>query len=420
MKTNYFTKVEDKYVFNLSLIFWHIFIALSSLAIVISTAVFLWTLVPPGQKEVLKQSYPAIKQYPAPIKVSLNELNLTNIKSKETPYVAPEPVQITSRTATRQPIEDTTGKNGYKNSLNTLRTLIPPSKYSWKGSGYWNYPYGERYWTYYKQKRYRQWVVTRYGVNDRLKSNYKTVGAKNYPDKRQLLDGYISIVKLLPEGKRLKALQYLMNNVSNNAKHNLAVYKSLSVVVNKIKPVRQISYLNKLARFGKTNPNDGVPFIDYTAKIIDKFDTTQRVSIINSLVNSYYNYFNQNLVQQQEATDLFLPLVARIKAKQQTKAIMKYYELYLTKNYNRNQTIAQINSEHQQAINNIDNQYHSEQLQAKQEYYVKKEAKQELRGKSLYGIAGGIVLIVLIASILVFLSIQRSIKKIEEKIVKDT
>ncbi len=330
-------------------------------------------------------------------------------------------MQTTSRATTRQrqPLKDTTGENEYKNSLNTLRTLIPPSKYSWRGSGYWNYPYGERYWTYYKQERYRQWIVTRYGINDRLKSNYKTVRARNYPDKKQLLDGYISIVKLLPEEKRSEALQYLMNNVSNNVKHNLAVYHSLTKVVNKMKQIKQISYLNKLARFGKINPNDGVPFIVYTAKIIDKFDISQRVSIINRLVNSFYNYFNQNLARQQEATDLFLPLVARIKAKQQTKAIMKYYELYLTKNYNRNQTIAQINKEHQQSINNIDNQYHIEQRQARQEYYLKKEAKQELRGKSLYGIAGGIVLIILIASILVFLSIQRSIKKIEEKLTRD-
>ena len=414
MKTNYFSKVEDKYVFNLSLIFWHVFIALSSLAIVISIAVFLWTLVPPEQKKVLKQAYPAIRQYPAPIKVTLKELNLVN--NKKAAYVAPEPVQTTSKTTIQQPLEDTTGENGYNNSLNTLRTLIPPSKYSWRGSGYWNYPYGERYWTYYKQEKYRQWIVTKYGINDRLKSNYKKVGAKNYPDKKQLLDGYISIVKLLPEKKRLEALQYLMNNVSNNVKHNLVVYHSLTKVVNKMKQIKQISYLNKLARFGKINPNDGVPFIDYTAKIIDKFDVNQRVSIINSLVNSFYNYFNQNLVEQREATNLFLPFVTKIKAKQQTKAIMKYYGLYLTKNYYRNKTIAQIKNEHQQAVNNINNQYHSEQLQAQAEYYVKKEAKQELRNNALYGIAGGIVLIVLIAFILVFLSIQRSVRRIDEKI----
>jgi uncharacterized tellurite resistance protein B-like protein len=418
MKTNYFSKVEDKYVFNLSLIFWHIFIVLSSLAIVISIAVFLWTLVPPVQKKVLKQAYPAKKQYPAPIKVSLNELNLTNIKNKEVPHVAPRSVQTTPRISTQQSIGDTTGEYGYKNSLTTLKTLIPPSKYSWKGSGYWNYPYGKQYWTYYKQERYRQWIVSRYGVNDRLKYNFKKIRAKNFSDKKQLLDGYISVVKLLPEEKRLKALQYLMNNVSNNEKQNIAVYKSLTKVLSKMKQIKQISYLNKLAKFGKVNPNDGVPFINYTAKIINNFDATQRVSIINSLVNSYYNYFNQNFVQQQEATDLFLPLVAQIKAKQQTKAIIKYYRLFLTKNYNRNRLISQINSEHQQAINNIDNQYHSEQLQARHKYYIKKEAKQKLRDKSLYGIAGGIVLIVLIASILVFLSIQRSIKKIEEKLTR--
>ncbi len=417
MKTNYFTKVEDKYVFNISLIFWHIFIILSSLAILISLAVLLWSLIPAQHEKVVKKPYPTMKQFPPPLKITLNELNLGGAKEQKAPHYTKESVQ---RTAPQQSIKDTTGKNRFENSLNVLKTLVPPTKYSWKGSGYWNYPYGERYWNYYKQERYRKWIVTKNGINDELNYVYRTVSAQNYTDKKQLLDGINSVIKLLPETERLKALKYLLNNTSRNIKRNLNVWRSLTNVVSKMKQAGSVIYINQLAAFGNKNPNDGSRFIDYTAKVIDNFEVNQRTSIINRLVYSYYNYFGQNFDKQQEATNLFLPLVAQINAKQQTKALMKYYGLYLTKNYNRNRTIDQIKSDHQQAINNINNQYRIEQQQALVEYGIKTMAKHKLRDSSLLGIAGGLVLIVLIAVILVFLSIQRSIKKIEEKIVTET
>ena len=58
MKTKYFEKVENKYVFNLTLIFWHIFIAISTLAIVVSLAVLLWSIIPASEKKVEKKAYP--------------------------------------------------------------------------------------------------------------------------------------------------------------------------------------------------------------------------------------------------------------------------------------------------------------------------------------------------------------------------
>jgi len=419
MKKNYFTKVENKYVFNLSLIFWHLFIALSTVAIVVCMLVFLWSIIPPSQKNIEKQPYPEKKHYPATVKVTLNELNLGEIKQEEPPPVAPNPVYTSSTNTSmpQQPIEDTKGKKEYENSLNILKSLIPPSKYSWQGTGYWTYPSGERFWTFYKQEKYRQWIVTESGIEDKLKYSYKTTKANNYIEKKQILDGYISIIKLLPEKKRSEALLYLINNIADNISQNSNIYQSLAKVVNKMAKEENILYIDQLASFGKINPNDGSLFIDYTASIIDNFDATQRTIIIDRLKNSYYTYFNQKFSKQKEATNLFIPLVAQIKAVLQPKAIMEYYQIYLSKNYERDNVISQIENEYQQAMNEIDKQYNLEQEKAQIEYQANKEAKQEYRYKSLFGIAGGIILIVLIATILVFLSIQRSVRKIEEKIL---
>jgi len=415
MKTNYFTKVENKYVFNVSLIVWHLFIVLSTLVVVVSLLVFLWSIIPASQREVEKRPYPAKRQYPEPIKVELSELQIEGTK-EEAPLVDPEQSQ-TAPATTQQPVEDTKGKSGYDSSLSALKTLIPPAKYSWQGSGYWTYPLGERYWTYYKQEKYRQWNVTEAGIEDKLKVAYRRAKADNYPDKKLILDGYIGVVKLLSEEKRLGALQYLIINIANKISQNVNICQSLGNVVSRMPKDENISYINQLSSFGKTNPNDGSPFIDYTATIIDKFDVSKRAEIIDRLIIGYNSYFGDNLSMLKESTDLFLPLIARIKAEHQPKAIIQYYGVFRSKNYARDNSIAEIENEYQQAISEIENQYNLDQNAAQQQYMSDKISKVKYRLKSLAGIGGGILVVVLIAVVLVFFSIQRSIRKIEEKIL---
>ena len=416
MKTKYFEKVENKYVFNFTLIFWHIFVAISTLAIVVSLGVLLWSAIPASEKKVEKQPYPEKKQYPAPVKVTLADLKLEDVKKEEAPPVSQKEVQIQAPVK-QTPLEDTKGKDGYETSLNTLKTLIPPDKYSWNGSGAWSYPYGERYWTFYKLEKYRQWVSTEPGIEDKLKYAFALANAGHYIDKKQILDAYISVVRILPEEKRLNTLQILMSNVANNVSQNINTCTALTNIVSKMKNEENISYLNQLASFGRQNAKDGPSFINYISTIIDKFDVEQRVSIIDHLVyNGFYGYFYQNFSILKEATDLFLPLVSQVKAELQPKALIQYYGLYLEKNRDRNNIIAQIENEHQQEISQIDQKFILDQANALMEYQKKQKDKEELRQKSLEGIGAGVVLIVLIASALVFLSIQRSVKKIEEKL----
>jgi len=56
-------------------------------------------------------------------------------------------------------------------------------------------------------------------------------------------------------------------------------------------------------------------------------------------------------------------------------------------------------------------------MQSQVDFNAKKERDEKLRFKALTGIGGGIVLIVLIATILAFLSIQRIVKRMEEKMI---
>ncbi len=412
---NYVSKVEDKYVFNLSSIFWHLFIALASVGIFISILLFFWSLIPPFHKNVEKQAYPTEKQYPEPVKVTINELLLQDAAQEET--LQPK-VLIDTVVENTEPkvIEDTKGKDEYVATLNTLKVLIPPAKYSWSGSGEWSYPYGQQYWTYYKQEKYRQWNVSEPGLEDKLISSYRTSNAKNYTEKKKMLDGYIIVLKPMKEEIRLTAIQYLLNQTVDSVGKNIAIYQALAKVVSKMSSETSAEYISQLASFGNSNPNEGVPFIDYISSIIDKFNPLQRTEIIGGLINSYYNFFSQDLKIQKEATDLFMPLLKGIKAEIQYKSLIRYYGLYVRKNQNRDVEIAQIKNEYQQSINAIEQQFIMDQAIAAMDYQETKIKKAEYRYKSLLGVGGGIVLIVLIGTILAFLSIQRSVRKIEEKI----
>ncbi|MDY0341963.1 MAG: hypothetical protein RBR28_00195 [Lentimicrobium sp.] len=418
MKTNYFSKIEDKYVFNFSLIFWHLFIALSSLAIVISVLVFIWSVIPPLAKKVEKQAYPEKQQLPAPVAVLLSEITIDDADNNKV-YTSKTTYQ---KKAINQAVEtstyaseDTLGKKAYDETIQTLEKLIPPSKYSWSGAGYWYYPYGERYWNVYKDERYRNWIVTEYGLKEKLDYAYRTSDAPTYTDKKHLLDAYITVLQQLPEDKRKPAINSLVQYCSKSKSQNINVCTSLSKVIPRMDNENNLRYMDLILDFGKRNPNDGSPFIDYVSEIIDKFDSKERINTI-SLFMQYFYAFNEDLPKLQEATDLFIPLLTEIKGENHNKSLSRYYDIFMDKNRDREIRIAQIDEEYAQQIERIDNQYVEEKALAAMQFEGKKIIKTGLRSKSLAGIGGGIFLIVLIGTLLVFLSIQRSVRKIEEKI----
>ena len=49
MKTNYFTKVEDKYVFRVSTAFWHLLIGIITIAAIVGIVLLVWSIIPPGK-----------------------------------------------------------------------------------------------------------------------------------------------------------------------------------------------------------------------------------------------------------------------------------------------------------------------------------------------------------------------------------
>lgn len=418
MKTKYFTKVENRFVFNVSLIFWHFFIAVSILIILASIGVAFWSVLPARKEVVEKETAPEKRSYPSPVKVSVDELELEDTQISENNLEAPEPVIHTSATVkSNPPVEDIQGREEFVNLMDTLKQLIPPSKFKWEGAGYWTYPQGERYWIYYKQEQYRKYITTELGLLGKLENSFKTANCDNYISKSRLLRGYVNLLSIFPEDQRFSVIHALINNVANSPQQNTELYSTLPNLISKIKDKTDVNYINLLLDFGKRNPRDGKAFIEYTANILNEFDASQQRGAINILINSYYNFFGQNLSKQMEATNLFVKMLNQVAVDKQVKALKQYYIVYLDKNQARNQEIAQIDYDHLQATKTIEQNYLQRQSEVERKYIEKKLSKGEFRLKALMGIGVGIISIVLIATILVFLSIQRSVRSIEEKLV---
>jgi hypothetical protein len=207
----------------------------------------------------------------------------------------------------------------------------------------------------------------------------------------------------------------LIANVADKIQQNINTYQAIALLAGKMQPVNY-EWIKPISRFGKFNPLDGPPFIEYISTIINKFDVSARSSVIIGCIDSYYNQFDGIFGKQKESTDLLIPLLPQIKPEHQPKALTQYYKLYLNKNSERDVAIQQIEREYQQKVNIIEEQYTEDLTNSENQYENRKLKKSELRLKSLYGIGSGIIAIVLIATLLVFLSIQRSVRKIEESI----
>ena len=412
MNTQYFTKVENRIVFNVSLIFWHLFIALAILSIIVGVAIFAWSLIPSSQKKVEKQEYPAMPPLPEPVKVDFSELNTDDVVDVEKMTEIKKPIL-------NKPAKNQSGDNPsqYDASLNELKKMIPTAK--WEGESYYIYPYGQRYWDVYKTEKYRQKVITEVGVVDKLDNIFREANASSYNEKEQVLDAIILVIKHLPEEKRFQGLQFLLENISKDISQNVQVFSNIAKMVSQMPNDENLDYIQQLAYFGKYNPSEGFLCIEYLSEIINNFNKAIRSNFVDAFISNYYNYFGSNFNQQKEATDLFLPMVPQIERGNEISSLNKYYSIYINKNYSRAQEIAQIENEYQKKIQDIDSQFRINETSAIMEYQAKKLNKQEFRLKSLMAIGICIVVIVLIGTFLVFLSIQRSVSKIEQKIIMD-
>jgi len=381
---------EEKFYFKTSHYFWHVLTAIGGLALIVGALILFWGITPSFKPGVKKP------KYPEPVKVSIGE-----VQQKIQPPVAKKVIKKavageqkqTPARKTKKIEEASVGKDeaSYLASLDSLKSLLPPEKFPWKSRGHW-----ERSW--YNKK----WVVDVWGIEDRLKSIYKKVGAQDFKSKKKLLDAYLSTIVLFSESERYTVLKSVIDVSKEDVTtsiENIELLKRAVPVFGNYKT----DALKTLATFKKKNPRDGKEFIEYVIGIAPKFDTSIRTKILSTLVKSYYNYFNL-IEKQKEATNLYLGIYEKFDTNKQVKALSEYYKLYVKKNRDRERQIERLNRG-----------YQSDQSRAESVLYSKKAKKAGYRLLGLEVVGGSIVFIAFVALFLVLLSIQRNVRYLRMK-----
>lgn len=384
----FFEKFEEKFYFITSRFVWHLLAGLGGLALVGGIFLLLWRLLPASKPSLDKPVYPE------PVKVTADEVAwrlLPPTKRAEMAEKVPEeaPTAVTEREEAKPPDP---AERAYLAAIDSLKVLLPAGKYAWTSQGRWE----QTYW--WEQPR---WVVSVVGIQDRLNSAFQKVNADDFTSKKQLLDAYISLISPFPVKQRLTALKaaidFSKDDVSTSAQ-NVALLRAAVAHYS----TDNADFIETLATFGRRNPRDGRPFIEYTNTILPNFAAETRRPILNALVSAYYSYFN-DIARQKEATHLFLGIHKSFGPEDQVKALTEYYRLFTEKN-----------AEHRRQVAEIEESYKRAESEAEATLAQRKAEKASYRSLSLQIIAGSVVFISLVAMFLVLLSIQRNVRTIRE------
>lgn len=380
----FFEKVEERFHFKISHFFWHVLTALGGLALLTGVLVLLWGIIPAFKPSVDKPVYPE------PVKVTAEEITqqlLPPAKRAELAQKPPDDRAVQKPEAAKLADAD---ERAYLSLVDSMKVLLPADRYPWESRGRWEQTYWER-----------RWVVTVLGVQDRLNSAFQRVNANDFKSKKQLLDAYISLVVLFPLEQRLTVLKAAIDLSKENVVASSQDVSLLRATV-PVFSTDNADFVEVLATFGRKNPRDGRPFIEYTNSILPHFAAETRRPILNALVSAYYSYFN-DIDRQREGTDLFLAMQKSFPPEDHVKALTEYYRLFVEKNAERRRQVARIEENYARA-----------ESEAEATLAERGGEKASYRSLSLQVIAGSVVFISLVAMFLVLLSIQRNVKMIRE------
>ena len=412
MFKNYYKKVEDKYVFNISTFFWHFLILLLTIGMLIGLFMALYGVIPATRRNVAQPSYPVKPSYPQAAKVTIDDL--INKPSKQNQPISQQVYQNISTQS--QPSEEVVDP-GYQLSLDKLKTLIPPSKYPWQKEEI-SYPNGKEVYDSYHNPSDIRITPVGPGLLDYLNTAYNNSHVRNYGDKKRILDAFIDLLSKIKESERQGVLYQIVYYPINNIDTSIVKLHQLKKVLMVFRPNELENVSGEIVPFGRNNPADGRILIDYLTINLTKFDTSQRLKSLYNIVNAYYNYFNNTVNSQIEATNSFLSLLPQIPDNQQANMLTEYYEIFNQKNKSRQDSIQKIEMNYKEATQKINAEYQNQLSNAEGEYESSKYHKQDLIKKGGIGIAAGIILISFVGVILTLFSMQRILRRMEERIDK--
>jgi hypothetical protein len=386
MISNYVTKVEDRYVFNVSLIFWHTMIALATVVLIVGVSIFMWSVLPTLKREVPELVLPPEPTPPAPISIALGDLAApVDMKSKVVEQENPIPA---SRATNEEPIqrdnvvppEDVVGAAQYTQALIEFKRLLPQNKEVWEGAGHWTYPQGKRFWDVYQEEKYRKWVATEVGMETKLEQRLSSIGASQQ-QKTEVVNSINRLLALCPESERLTFVNATLQSVGPDVQSTIARHSTIYDLFKTHQHTVAPSMMKQLSEFQKSDPVAAKEVVESMIKFLGRCPVDQQRDVVEYILNSNISQFKRNSSYQNEALILFDSLSADIAPIDMLASLKKFSSLYIQKNQERINLIDQQRKEYERRVQEVRSLHESQLAQIRAEELMKEESKDEFRIK---------------------------------------
>ncbi len=427
MKQSFLSALENKYYYAVSRYFWHIIIVIGILGIGAGILVYFWTLVPPKERQVVKQPIPPKPGYPQLKEVSLQDIIQALPKKKvKTEKPASDKAEEDYEPYNYQEEQNVVGIDSvalanFNRVLGQTKMLIPEEK----NTIFWEDRYQKTFKSERDKRMYKKThnpnlytlTLSRSGFKTRFIKFTDRQKLKSYYDKADLLDAYNHIIEHLDSINRITFLEKIGFNISVKKLGTKEIYKrmsTISLLLDKVPAKEQLKLFNILWRFIRNNPNDGIPLTKYLSNDIDRAPFKTRTKFINNVLKEYVTYYNNNLYGLKEATNHFYENIPKLEPDIVPLALKIYYKLYRKNNYERTRQIEKINHNYNKTIADIEREYQKELAQAKADYMRANHKKQSWRQWSYKGIFAGFVSLLLFSLVLLILSMIRNVNRLTE------
>ncbi len=409
-----FTRFENQVVFRIARGFWHIFVWVAWAAIVLGVLAWLWSITPTGKREVSREAYPP------EIEVTAADLVF---KEPEQTTPATGPV-IPSVPPVRSDGDEGYDADDYTSSLpdpliarytayvDSLAHQHPGLLWERQGqyriTDQFKYTYHTRKGEDHLAERYRIFVPTGEGLRDRFERFFAQVAPRDYRLRIDLLRALFNELNAFGAGDEgtLAVLQVVLRDMAHSAPTLVERWRrSFRFAVTFATDRRTKAFRHAVGLVGGMDDEKdkaNAAFMDSALVSIPAFRTEQRWDAWRVMQQQREARFMQEPDRLLALARAYLPLLNSVPNDHQAEGLSQFITLYLDRNREREQRIAEINGRYQQALGD-----------AQMEHQRKEANKRDLGEKAWMGVVGGVVVIALVALLLAVLSMQRAITRLQ-------
>jgi len=430
MKQSKLSILENKYYYAISRYFWHIVIALSIMSIAASIAVYLYSLIPATEEEVVKPPKPKKQIYPKMKDVNLQDI-LDVLPKKKTIIINTDKptIEIIEETNYEEEVVgiDSLALAKLNQEIGNTKDLLPesiyPSVWHAKYRYYFSSSRNERMYRKTKNPELRLKELISSGFKQRFIRYTNNEGLTDYNDKTDLLKATNTILENLNQKNRKEflsdyVLRLPIKKVGSNILKNRL--KTIAPILSQVDSTKQLSLYRTLWRFVKNNPNDGLNLVNYEYSILNKVAKQSKIKFIKTIQEQYSLKYNNKLDALKETTNNFLPYLDKIDYELQAEALTIFYRLYTKNNKDRSKTIQQIENQYTNSVEQWESNYQQALNRANINYNRKVSKKNELKEWSYKGILSGFGSVLFISLILLILSMIRNVNRLSEAMYNNT